>query len=37
MDMESETEFSVDDLLFEAEEILALEDIKKLLLQEKSG
>ena len=37
LDMESETEFSVDGLLFEAEEILALEDIKKLLLQEKSG
>ena len=34
---ESETEFSVDDLLLEAEEILALEDIKKLLLQDKSG
>lgn len=29
-----ESEFSVDDLLLEAEEILALEDIKKLLLQE---
>ena len=37
LDMESETEFSVDGLLFEAEEILALEDIKKLLLQKKSG
>ena len=37
LDMESETEFSVDDLLLEAEEILALEDIKKLLLQKKSG
>jgi hypothetical protein len=36
-DMESEAEFSVDDLLLEAEEILALEDIKKLLLQDKSG
>jgi hypothetical protein len=33
---ESETEFSVDDLLLEAEEILALEDIKKLLLLDKS-
>jgi len=30
---ESESDFSVDDLLLEAEEILALEDIKKLLLQ----
>ena len=29
--------FSVDDLLMEAEEILALEDIKKLLLQDKSN
>lgn len=34
---ESEVEFSVDDLLFEAEEILVLEDIKKLLLPEKSS
>jgi hypothetical protein len=33
---ENETEFSVDDLILEAEEILALEDIKKLLLQNKS-
>jgi hypothetical protein len=30
---ELETDFSVDNLLLEAEEILALEDIKKLLLQ----
>jgi hypothetical protein len=36
-DIESEAEFSVDDLLLEAEEILALEDIKKLLLQDKNG
>lgn len=33
----NEETFSVDDLLNEAEEILALEDIKKLLLQEKSN
>jgi hypothetical protein len=32
-----ESEFSADNLLLEAEELLALEDIKKLLLQEKSG
>ncbi len=31
-----ESGFSVDNLLLEAEEILALEDIKKLLLQDKS-
>ncbi len=30
-------EFSVDNLILEAEEILALEDIKKLLVQEKNG
>ena len=36
-EMESESTFSVDDLLLEAEEILALEDIKKLLLQDKSN
>jgi hypothetical protein len=36
-ELESESTFSVDDLLFEAEEILALEDIKKLLLQDKSN
>ena len=34
---ENEETFSVDDLLLEAEEILALEDIKKLLIQEKSN
>ena len=34
---DTESEFSVDDLLLEAEEIMALEDIKKLLLQEKNG
>jgi len=32
-----ENEFSADDLLLEAEEVLALEDIKKLLLLEKDG
>lgn len=32
----TEETFSVDDLLMEAEEILALEDIKKLLLKDKS-
>ena len=36
-DMESNTEFSVDDLLLEAEEILVFEDIKRLLLQEKNS
>ena len=36
-EMESESTFSVDDLLLEAEEILALEDIKKLFLQDKSN
>ncbi len=35
--VESDTTFSADDLLMEAEEILAFEDIKKLLLQEKSN
>lgn len=35
-EMENEAEFSVEELLLEAEEILALEDIKKLLLQKKS-
>ena len=34
-DLKNEADFSVDDLLTEAEEILALEDIKKLLLQDK--
>ena len=33
----NEEMFSVDDLLLEAEEILALEDIKKLLIQDKSN
>ena len=32
-----ESEFSADNLVLEAEELLALEDIKKLLLQVKSG
>lgn len=36
-DLENKAEFSADDLFLEAEEILALEDIKKLLLQDKSG
>lgn len=36
-EMVSEATFSVDDLLLEAEEILALEDIKKLLLQDNSN
>jgi hypothetical protein len=36
-ELESESTFSADDLLLEAEEILALEDIKKLLLQDKSN
>ena len=36
-ELESESTFSVDDLLLEAEGILALEDIKKLLLQDKSN
>jgi hypothetical protein len=36
-EMKNEETFSVDDLLMEAEEILALEDIKKLLLQDKSN
>ena len=36
-ELEIESTFSVDDLLLEAEEILALEDIKKLLLQDKSN
>ena len=34
---ESATTFSVDDLLLEAEEILAVEDIKKLLIQDKEN
>ncbi len=34
---ESEAEFSADDLLSEADEILVLEDIRKLLLREGSG
>ena len=34
---ESEATFSVDNLLLEAEEILALEDIKKLLIQDKNN
>ena len=34
---ESATTFSVDDLLLEAEEILAVEDIKKLLIQNKDN
>ncbi|MBT3365700.1 MAG: hypothetical protein HN472_14465 [Nitrospina sp.] len=36
-DPESEAEFSVNDLLLEAEEILVLEDIKKLLLKDTSS
>mgnify|MGYP003995251559 FL=1 len=36
-DSENETEVSVDDLLLEAEEILVLEDIKKLLLKNKGS
>ena len=36
-ELESELTFSVDDLLLEAEGVLALEDIKKLLLQDKSN
>jgi hypothetical protein len=36
-DLENLAEFSVDDLLLEAEEILVLEDIKKLLLKDKNG
>ena len=36
-EMGSEATFSVDDLLFEAEEILALEDIKKLLIQDENN
>jgi hypothetical protein len=36
-ELESESTFLVDDLLLEAEEILVLEDIKKLLLQDKSN
>lgn len=36
-EMEGETTFSVDDLLLEAEEILALEDIKKLLIQDRNS
>ena len=36
-ELESESTFSVDDLLLEAEGILALEDIKKLLLKDKSN
>ena len=35
--MPNETEFSVDNLILEAEEILALEDIKKMLLQKQNG
>ena len=34
---ESATTFSVDDLLLEAEEILAVEDIKKLLIKDKEN
>ena len=34
---ESATTFSVDDLLLEAEEILAVEDMKKLLIQDKKN
>ncbi|MBT5027205.1 MAG: hypothetical protein HOL15_04795 [Nitrospinaceae bacterium] len=36
-DTPSDTSFSVDDLLMEAEEILAFEDIKKMLLQKQPG
>jgi hypothetical protein len=36
-EMESELTFSVDSILLEAEEILTLEDIKKLLIQEKKN
>ena len=36
-EMEDLAEFSADDLLLEAEEILAIEDIKTLLLQDKSS
>ena len=36
-DAESETTFSVDDLLLEAEEILTVEDMKKLLIQDKDN
>ncbi len=36
-DIENETDFSAEGLLLEAEEILALEDIKKLLLQKQNS